>query len=84
MPTAFTKEYEPVEVPCVFTKENAWRKNELAHQKMRERQNWNHPFCAHCEHHRCGDPTIVPGKKALKKSKFHSERKFAFAFLLDV
>lgn len=67
-----------------LAKANAWHKNELAHQKMRERQKWQHPFCAHCAHHRCADPTIVPGKKALKKSKFHSERKFAFYYMRDL
>ena len=67
-----------------FAKENAWLKNELSHQKMRERQKWQHPFCAHCEHHRCADPTRIPGRKALKKSKFHSERKFAFDYLRDL
>ncbi len=49
-------------------KENLWRKNELAHQRMRSKPA-NGPYCTFCHHRRCGDPNTVYGNRSLKKSK---------------
>jgi hypothetical protein len=45
-----------------------WRKNELAHQRMRSKPA-NNPYCTYCHHRRCGDPNTVYGNRSLKKSK---------------
>jgi hypothetical protein len=50
-------------------KENLWRKNELAHQRMRTKTPYG-VFCITCHHRNCGDPNPVHGNKSLNKSKF--------------
>ncbi len=49
-------------------KENLWRKNELAHQRMRTKPS-NGIYCTYCHHRNCGDPNVVQGNRSLKKSK---------------
>ena len=56
-----------------YDKENLWRKNELAHQILRKRNN-TRPYCTFCRHRGCYDPTTVHGDKSLKKSKVVSCR----------
>jgi hypothetical protein len=50
-------------------KDNIWHKNNVAHIIMRAKKIKNNDYCAHCCHHRCGDPTKVYGNRSLKKSK---------------
>ncbi len=60
----------PMSFQTFSDKENLWRKNEIAHQRMREKsKSAAIVYCAECCHHRCGDPLPVLGSRSLKKSK---------------
>lgn len=61
-------------------KEDAWSKNERAHQKLRARKEKNIPLCCICLTRNCIPFENVPirGNKSMKKSKYvqHNMTKF--------
>ena len=61
-------------------KEDAWHKNERAHQKLRVKKDKNRPFCCVSFGRKCGSFNTEPvhGTRALKKSKYiqHNVTKF--------
>jgi hypothetical protein len=53
-------------------KENAWHKNERAHQKLRAKKDKNRPLCGVCLNRTCNSIDCAPilqGHKSFKKSK---------------
>ncbi len=68
LPTNTMSTLNDVDSVFFLSKENLWRKNELAHQRMRTKPS-NSPYCTYCHHRRCGDPNTVYGNRSLKKSK---------------
>jgi hypothetical protein len=61
-------------------KEDAWHKNERAHQKLRVKKDNNRPLCCVCFTRNClgFDSVPVHGTRSLKKSKYvqHKMTKF--------